>query len=509
MMAKAIALWDEDAVSAAIGQAQAWSIGEGLPSAGVALVSTPAQREARAQAVIQAIEAYRAEMEAKKNEGTAGGANVPPSNVPSGSPGGASGPGASPEGGVVSGDAKSGGAPAEEPKPKSRIPAREPRSMAVELVLGSSGLSADDVLLRALGVEPGAGEGELREMNGRQVRSITAAGWVRPLLVSQSAGRLVLASDERAMQFALDDNSGDGDALGGDWVAHRQLVNEAHKSVRPAASVLLNFNAIRRELGIEWEASFGYRLLTTWRMPNVRSISLHAGLADSGAKDKLPTLLVLDAAWSAKSDAPGQGMMASITEAAMPRLKASMNIPNADVIAVASPQYGSLVDWAFHTFIADVASDMTRGNKMYIDWRLWLFDHRTVLTRTADAFGRWTYFGIKGLNDRSSDAAVHWRTEVRSGYSPELMLKNVETLTGIVGVGVSEALEPMVWSVPVDASWLKGAVNWTTSKVFGANILMGTLTLDSADGVTKLYEAARSADQGPPPTRVPEPKRTK
>lgn len=519
----AIRQFDEDPAALAIAHINAWAACNGYPSTGVALTSTPEQRAAREKVVLDAVEAFqKAREEAEKKSPAPAspasppkpGETIPNSSVSAPKPESnkpAEAKPAEPKPAEPGAAGVPAAAPAVSEPPKSPIPPREPRSMAVEIILGLEGAPSPASVLRdGAGLEGPAADAATRDILGRSVFSVQPQGWVRPLLYTLSAGRLVLATDERAMQFALSEQVPDGDVLREDWLTHKKVVNDSHTNVKPGAVLLVNANAIRHELGIEWEASLAYRMFNSWRMPNLRSISLHVGLAPSTGEPKLPPLLVVDAAWSAKSDAPGQAMRETITMPAGPRAQSAMLIPGADVLVIARPRYGYVVDWVFRTYLADVAGNMQAAQEQYTGWRVWLGDHRAIVNQTTDALGVWTYLGLTGVSDPKSPPVIHWRTGMKSGFAPDRIATNLAALTKDVGACENTEPAPSVWSAPVNCAWLKGAASWTMSKVFGANVLIGAVTVGESNGPAIVRDVASRADVKPPPlVPPPEPKRPK
>ena len=490
-------LFDDDPATATLARVSAWASMHGMPNTGAALTSTPDVREARAKVVAEAIEKHRGRIEEFKKQAEAVIAarkeiQERRKNEPAPK---ASSPGEAEE-----------KLPEFPPLPVLELPKRPPKPMALEVILRDSTRTLAEILQEASGLPVDAAS-EPTQIAGVMVRSLTSTGWVRPLLWAEVRGRLVLATDDRALRFAISESPADGDVLREDWSAQRSSVADERKNAKPAASILINYNAIRQDLGDEWEVSFASRLLTAWKMPNLRSISLHASVREPSAETANVPMILLDACWSAKSDAPGQSMRAGLTLDKAPLRQSAALVPDADVIMVIRPMYRGVADWVFRTYMADVSASEEISMSVLTSWRYWLGDHRKVLNEVGEGFGGWCMLALRKLADPSAPPVIHFRSSIRSGVSCERMIAGLATLCKPVGVEESKSDgSSSVWSVPVKSGWLDGKVGWAAAQSFGVPIIVGNVSFGEFDLVPSVRYDVEHADPEPRmPRKVPTP----
>lgn len=473
---KAVALFENDPASAAIAKASAWATTNAVPSAGVALMSTSEQRATYSKVVSDAIAAAQAKVSAIQSETPRNNAEAI-QNI------------------------------------SVEIPPRQPRDLAAELVIGAK--PATSILETITGIKPDTTAPATSTIAGASVRSISADGWVRPLLWAIVGDRLLLATSERAMTWALANHAGDSDVLHEDWNTHRAAVAKGRTTAKPAASLLINFNAIRQDLAEQWEISEAFQYLNAWRLPNVRSVSLHMGVIDIARMEsvkadpshRVPPLLVLDACWSAKSDAPGQFMRTELTLDSVPGKQSAALVPDADVYIALRPNYRAMTDWVFQTYLTSIAGT-NRAATASESWRNWLLDHRPALEESAQSFGLLGVIGVRGLKDPSSPPVMHWRSLLRTGVNTDRVAANLLRLTRIVGTDEKKDdlnRAPTVYAAPVASAWISGTAAWSVTQSLGVPVVVGGLSLNTFDPVQLIRQEALRADSKPPSTLPPLP----
>lgn len=309
------------------------------------------------------------------------------------------------------------------------------------------------------------------------------------------------------MKYATSDATGEGDVLREDWSGQRAAVSGARKSAKPVGAIIINYNAIRKELGDEWEVSFASRLLNSIKMPNLRSIMLHAGVQEASADNSNVPVLLLDATWSAKSDAPGQCLREELTLDKVPTKRSPAFIPGAELQVSIRPTYRAVADWVFKAYLSDIASNEEVAGKVYQSWKYWLGDHRAVLNKVTENLGSWCVLALSRLSDANSPPVVHFRSTMRSGMGSESAIEGLELLCKPVDIAVSKVPEhPDVWSVPVKSAFVQGSIGWANARSFGMPVIVGNIAMGDFDLVASVRDDVEHADGVQPVSTRPAPK---
>jgi hypothetical protein len=399
------------------------------------------------------------------------------------------------------------------PGPTGFQPAGE-RSAAIEVVV-PSGVTLDLNFGEAAQLDV-----ETVTIKAIEVKRSRNKAWARSIWVAQNGDRLVFATDRPAMEFALAPRSGadaGADILREDFLAQRRAVSQGRQAApTSAAQLFINFNLMRQEFEESFVVGRGARLLALWGMQNVRSLSVHAGVLPSQpGRDATPPILLLDAAWSARSDNPGEAMTKALTSSVMPGRQSGLQIPDAAFLMVTRENIRPVADWFIKTHLATLPDQELA--RFVEPLQLWLGDHRPELGRSGEAIKPWLVVGPRRLADPTGKASIPFRASVRSGTPQDALARDLAKLASAFKLVIDPPMpanpdEPIapgaaplparVWSVPMVGPGVSGHVGWGFAQAWGQPVIAGSITLGDTNSV-QLTRAEVTAVDALPKPRVP------
>lgn len=372
-------------------------------------------------------------------------------------------------------DAATNAAPAPRTRPKAIVleiaPAGEPAEVLALLATTLGGpLSTDAAPAATIADVP--------------IHAITRDGWPRPLLWAQSSGRILLATDARALAHALTPPPEDlEDPLRIDWSGARRTVLDAQPDAQRLATLFLNINALRHEEPYSFSLGTAARLLATWRLSNTRSLAIHFGTRDVQTPDGNARLVLADLTWSARSSAPGQIARAPLTFPEFPSGSRAVFVPGADAVIVLPPNYRAVMDWIVQAYFAAMGEDLDRVFSASTEWRSWLTTNRPRVSSIIQGLGSRAVVGLFGFSSPDAPPVFPIRFATRSGSSLDGLTSNLARALDHLGMATArpDAASPStVWSLPFENKWLAATAAWSPGHSRGSPVLVGALIFDTA-----------------------------
>ncbi|MCC6322933.1 MAG: hypothetical protein IT438_16025 [Phycisphaerales bacterium] len=273
-------------------------------------------------------------------------------------------------------------------------------------------------------------------------------------------------------------------AASSEWPAHRAMSAAAHPETPVTIELALNLNNARRLFPAAFDPAIAAgrgggaaRVLDALRLSNARTVGLHirlipparvrtrdpslpriAGTSEPAYKG--PTVALIEASWSARSQPPGTIYLAPLTTDHWPTMQVGDPAGDDGLAAVVRVPWRGALDSALGVYggLLD-ARDVTRFDRQAVGWRE---AHESAIQRLTSTLDPWVQVGIRVGAPHELHATARLREDASAAATAAALDSFAETLPG--GLRAAGRAPPWTWTADSGSGWWLGRVGWTLTE---------------------------------------------